>query len=327
MLRSGYICLATLLVFAFSAAGARAQFDQAYARLSMAQGAAPGIVAGGTATMQQKPTQLRLYMQLVAKGKTLNEALAKLKERREVATAQLETLKADKTSIVFGAPTVQNAQSPRKRQIEAMVMAQMRSRGKKMPKGLQVPHTVTVAATLTAQWPLVGESPEQMLVMAQGIQDKIKAADLAGDKESEALSAEEEEFAEEANQMANQFGEERQTKDAQFVYVATLPEKERQKALAQAFTKAVQHADETAKAAGLSRGKMVGLSSACAGQNDVGQNNFGVYDPSGSGNLIRRMMTEQMGENPDARQDEAMSTEPATLRFTCHATVVFELGK
>ena len=104
MLRSGYIGLAALLVFVLSSAAAQAQFGPNYGGVSLSQGAAaPGIVASGTATVQRKPTQLRLYMELVAKGKTLPEALAKLKERREAATAQLETLKADKNSIVFGA--------------------------------------------------------------------------------------------------------------------------------------------------------------------------------------------------------------------------------
>ena len=37
-----------------------------------------------------------------AEGKTPEEALAKLKERREAATLQLESLKADKKAIVFG---------------------------------------------------------------------------------------------------------------------------------------------------------------------------------------------------------------------------------
>jgi uncharacterized protein YggE len=325
MLRSGKVCLAALAVFALSSAGAKAQFGPF--NVSVPQGpGAPGIVAHGTTTLQRKPTQLRLYMELMAKGKTLPEALARLKERREAATAQLETLKAEKKSIVFGTPSLPNTQSSHKRQIEAMVMAQMRSRGKKVPKGLQVPHTVTVAQTLTVQWPLEDDSLEQMLLLAQNIQDKIKAADLAGSKESETPSAEEEEFAEEANQMASQFGEQQQSGEAHFLFVATLPEKDRAEALAQAFKKAVQHADETAKAAGLPRGRMVGVSSTCSGQSDFGQHGYIGYDPTGSGNLLQRMIAQQASDNPEGKQEEAISTEPGMLRFTCNATVVFQVG-
>jgi hypothetical protein len=332
MLHRKYVCLAALSIFAFCPALAQAQFGRNF-ELAMSQGAAkPGITASGTTTVERKPTQLRLYMQLLAKGKTLQDALAKLKERREAATAQLEALKVDKKSIVFGTPSLANAQSARKRQIEAMVMAQMRARGKKAPKGLQPPQTVTVSATLTAQWPLEAESLEQMLVIAQGIQDKIKAADLAGvkEKDSDTPAAEEEEVSEEASQMANQFGGEQQEQpgEAHFMYVATLPKAEREKAMAEAFKRANQEAGNIAKAAGVTPGPLVGLSGVCSGQGENGENNFMGYDPSGTGSFMRRMLAQQAGGNSDEKQDEeAMSAEPSMLRFNCCATVVFQIGK
>ena len=329
MLRSKHIGLTALLAFAVCPALAQAQFGQGFAEFATSQGAAKqGISVSGTTTVQRKAAQLRLYTQLLAKGKTLPEALAKLKERCEAATAQLETLKVDKKSIVFGSPSLSNVQSSRKRQIEAMVMSQMRSRGKKIPKGLQVPQTVTVSATLTAQWPLEAESVEQMLVKAQGIQDKIKAADLAGVKESGTLSPEEEEFAEEANQMANQFGEEQQPQAGQthFVYVATLPKEEREKAMAEAFKKALQQADDIAKAAGVPRGALVGLSGVCSGQGEFGEGNFNGYDPSGEGNLMRRMLAQQAAANSEEKQDEAMSLDSGMVRFNCFVTAVFQVG-
>jgi len=79
------------------------------------------IAAVGSATVQRKPAHLRLCMQLTAKGKTLEDALAKMKERREAATAELESLKADKKSIVFGTPGMSNDQSSRKRQAAGLV--------------------------------------------------------------------------------------------------------------------------------------------------------------------------------------------------------------
>ena len=88
-----------------------------------------------------------------------------------------------------------------------MVIQQMRARGKKVPKGLLTPQTVTVSPALTAQWPLGTESHEKLLLLSQRIQEKIKAADLSGSKEAEKVSPEEEEFEEEASQMTNQVGE------------------------------------------------------------------------------------------------------------------------
>ena len=99
----------------------------------------PAVGANGVATVQRNPARLRLYMQLQAKGKTLEEALSKLKELREAATVQLETLKADKKSVVFGSPGASNRVSARRRQIEAMVAQQMRSRGKKCAEGAADP--------------------------------------------------------------------------------------------------------------------------------------------------------------------------------------------
>ncbi len=330
MLRKEYLGLTVLAFLALYPALAQAQFGQGLAELAMSQGGAKqGISVTGTATVERKPTHLRMVMQLQATGKTLPDALAKLKERREAATTQLETLKADKKSIVFGAPNTSNVQSARKRQIEAMVMAQMRARGKKTPKGLQTPRTVTVTATLTAQWPLSeAESLEQMLVTAQGIQDKIKAADLAGAKEEKTVSAEEEEFAEEAAQMANQYGreEEEQPGEAHFMYAASLSKADREKAMAKAFQKAGQQANDMAKAAGVPCGPLVALSGACSGQGDIGENNYMGYDPSGSSNMLRRMLAQQAGENSEAELDEAMSANPCMLRFSCIATAVFQIG-
>lgn len=328
MLRRPHIGLAASFILGFCPSLALAQFGRAFSEYAMTQNAAkPGISATGTSTVERKPTRLRVYMQLQAKGKTLQEALNKLKERREAATAQLETLKADKKSIVFGTPSLSSAQSARKKQIEAMVMAQMRSRGKKLPKGLQVPQTVTVLATLTAEWPLQGDSVEQMLVFANDIQDKIKAADLAGVKEAETPSAEEEEFSEEAAQMANQFGGEEQQErpgEAHVVYVATLPKADRDKAMANAFKKAVQQANGLAQAAGVAAGPLVGVSGICSGQNDLNEG-FNMYTPSDSGNFMRQIVAQQNDENPE-KQDETMGTDPGKLRFTCSATVTFQIG-
>jgi uncharacterized protein YggE len=329
MLRCERVCVAALLVFAFWPAAAWAQFEQNFAQLAASQGAGKqAISSSGTAAVQRKPTQLRLYMQVLVKGKTLEDALAKLKERQEAATAQLETLKADKKSIVFGAPSLSNVQSARKRQIEAMVMAQMRARGKKAPKGLQAPQTVTLAATLTAQWPLGTQSQEEMLLKAQGIQENIKAADLAGSKEAEKLAPEEEEFEEEASQVANQFGEEApQPGLPQFVFVAVLPKQDRQKAMSEAFAKAKAQAAELAQAAGVELGPLTGLAGSCAGQTSLGDEPFGRYGASGGSDVIRRMAANQTGEDSEEKQDEAMSADPSALRFTCYVTTLFQLGK
>ena len=327
------MCLAAFLAAVLWPAAASAQWEGGFAQMAAMQGAGrSAISSAGTSMVQRKPTQLRVYMQLIAKGKTLEDALAKLKERQEAATVQLETLKADKKSIVFGAPSLSNEQSSRRKQIQAMVIQQMRARGKKVPKGLLTPQTVTVSSTLTAQWPLGTESHEKLLLLSQRIQEKIKAADLSGSKEAEKVSPEEEEFEEEASQMTNQFGEEaQQTGQPQFLFVALLQKPERQKAMAEAFVKAKAQAAELAKAAGVELGPLVGLSGACSGQNSFGENPYVRYGGSGGSDVIRQLIAEQAGEpsadKPDEKPDEAMGTDPSALKFNCSVAAMFQLGK
>jgi len=49
-----------------------------------------GTVSGlGTVVLKRKPELLRIKVDLIAQGKTMKEALASLKDRREAAQAQL----------------------------------------------------------------------------------------------------------------------------------------------------------------------------------------------------------------------------------------------
>ena len=166
-----------------------------------------------------------------------------------------------------------------------------------------------------------------MLLTTQGIQAKIKAADLAGVKEAQAGSEVQEEMEEEAAQMMNRFGEEaQQPGQPQFVFVATLSHSDREKAMSEAFTKAKAQAAGLAKAAGVPLGPLVGLSGTCRGQSAAGAN-FGGYGQSNRFAIIAQMMGQQAGTGFEEKPDEAMSVEPGTLKFTCAATVLFQVGK
>ncbi len=318
------VCMGVLLTAALWPAAGWGQFGRSFDMAAMQGAQGHAISAMGTSTIQRSPTQLRLYLDLTAKGKNLKEALEKMKERQEAVTAQLETLKADKKSISFSTPSLSNAESARKKQLEMMVMAQMRSRGKKPAKGLQTPQTVTVTSTLTAQWPIAGHSPEKFLLAAQDIQDKVKAADLAGSKEAEKLTPEEEEFEEEAAQAANQSGndEAQQSRQPQFLFVALLSKEDRQKGMTDAAAKAKEQAAELAKAAGVELGPLVGLSGGCVGQVNMGdENQYGGMYPG------RRMFLQQAAEDVAGKPDESVGADPSALRFTCGVTALFQLGK
>jgi hypothetical protein len=326
------VCLTVLATIVLWPAAASAQLE----RIMAVQGAGrAAISAGGSSIVQRKPTQLRLFMQLTAKGKTLEDALAKLKERQELAATQLETLKAERKSIVFGVPSLSTEQSSRKKQIQAMVIQQMRARGKKVPKGLLAPQTLSVTSNLTATWPLKEESHEKLLLLVQRLQDKIKAADLSGSKEAEKLSPEEQESEEEASQMSSQFGmsedQQQQPGQPQFMFVAVLSKAERQKAMAAAFVKAKAQAAELAQAAGVALGPLLGLSGNCSSQSSFGESPYySRYYNSGSPNIVAQMIAEQAGESSgdkEEKPDESIGADPSALKFNCTVAAMFQMGK
>jgi hypothetical protein len=275
------------------------------------------------ASVKRKPTILRIFLELVAKGSNMDEALKKMQQRRDTARSQLETLKADKDTINFGSPSLSNSQSSRQRQIEAMVMERMRSRGKKPSKASQSAQPVTVSVMLIAQWSLKAETPEQMLLMAQGLQEKIKAADLAGSKEAEKLSPEEQEIAEETADMATSPEDPRmQSGQPIFIFIGTVSKEDREKLLSEAFSKAKAQAADLAKAANVELGPLIGLSGQCSGQSNFGNDE---YDQYGNSSNIRRLLMLQTRENSSDIQFEAMSKDPAAAYFNASVRANFRL--
>ena len=142
------VLLMALLAAAVWPAAVRAQFEPRFQRVG---GDARGRAAGrraprGTSTVQQKPTRMRMYIQLFGQGQDLGRGPGQAEgapRGRRAATGSRSRPTSNRSSSTV--PPCPAAQAAQKRQIEAMVMEQMRARGKK-PKGLQVPQTVTVTA-------------------------------------------------------------------------------------------------------------------------------------------------------------------------------------
>ncbi len=327
MLCEKRIWLFALLIVAVFAASGRAQFGRDYGEyLAMQSGGRPAVSAVGTATVKRSPTRMRMYVQLFGKGNTPEEALAKLKERREAAALQLESLKADQKSIVFGDTSFSTAQEALKKRFEAMVREQMRSRGK-APKGLKVPQTVTVTCSMSADWPLEAASQEKLMLLVHDIHEKIKAADLSGGKEAEKLSPEEEEMAEEARQTMSRYGESPQPLgEPTFLFIANLSPQDRETAMAKAFSKAKIQAAELAKAAGVELGGLIGIGGGCSGQNSLGDEGYSPYSNRGVAAEVREMIGDS-SEEPAENIRQAMSTTPGPLSFKCYVTATFALAK
>ena len=319
---------------AVSVAGLCVLLLSSIARAQVGGGAGPvsnrTISATAKVAFDQRPTALRVQVELVAKGKTLKEALAKLRERREAATAQLDTLGADEESITFGNPSLTNALNQQRRQFEMMLVQGMASRAKRVPKGLQIPKMVIVSSELTAEWPLEADGPEGLLLAAEALQEKVKAADLAGAKRAEKLSPEEQEVAEEMAAMLSDSGVEQvEIGVPHFVYIARISDQQREQALAEAFEKAKTRAAQLAKAAGAKLGPLVALSGSGTGQNNYHEemmyNRFDGYSPYTGGMFLQGPTGLQGSDDED--DGEAIGTDAGLLKFTFEVNATFSFQK
>jgi uncharacterized protein YggE len=284
-----------------------------------AQTPLPGTVtATGSAEIKRQPELLRVQVEVMAKGKTIKEALAKLKERRDATLARVVELGAAKDNVVFGEANVGSEKTDRQVQMEQMLRMRLRTQGKKAPKAKEAP--VVVTAQLKADFPLAAASPEEFLVAAHTLQEKIKAADLGGAKDAAKLSPEEEEVAEELG------GDEAMNDPSQpkrgepvLLYVRKLTEDDRAKALAEAFAKAKREASRLAKSAGAELGGLHHLANQVGAGGDAEEPNPYVRQA-----YYTMMQQARLAQNQnDEAGAEAVGVTPAKVTLRVSVTAYF----
>jgi hypothetical protein len=312
---------------------ASGQFHYSRGQLMAAeQGAARETVSAvGTATLERRPAALRVHIEVIAKGRSLEDALANLKDLREAARVQFDALGAVKESVSFGEPSLSNVESAQRKQFEMMVRQRMTARGKQLPKGLQVPKSFAVSSRLAAEWPLESQTTEELLLESEALKEKIKVADLAGTKQAKELSPEEQELAEEMAEMMAEHGEEPvPVGEPLFTYVARITEAERDQAMADAFRKAKAQAERLAGAAGVKLGPLVALSGSGGGSSAMADPDmYGMY---GGYDYHRQQYFQQLiasggATDDDESQNQAVGTEPGGLKFTFMVNAMFAIGE
>ena len=295
-----------------------------------AQGSTPGTVTGhGTVELKRVPDVLRLHIEVLAKGKDLKEALARLKDRRETSQRFLEALGAVHTSIEFGEAAITDERTDREKQMELM-MQNARVPGKKDGQKAKQSPPVVVAASLNAEVPLKAAGSEQLLLLTHSLEQKIKAADLGGMKELKQMSPQDEESTQEvANAMQFGGGDPNEPKRGEpiFLYVSKVSEDERAKALTQAFEKAKIEAHRLARAAGAALGPIHHIEDAAAtypGIEESTQFNEGramYYQMMQQGGVVSSTLrnAEQGGE--------AIGLQPGKVSYRVTLTAQFVLKK
>ena len=307
------VVVASLVFFALPAVGR----TQGWAHSSTTIGTSGDVVLERTAQ------RMRMMVQMTAQGKTLEEAVAKLKERREKATAQLEKFGADKKSIKAAQLRIGTGDDSARRRMEMMVQQRLGKKGKGR-SGAKPP--VTVSLVLTAEWPLQGDTPEKRLVASDAVQQKVKAIDFAGAKEASTLSAEEQEMAEEAaaevvESMGGGDGENEKPGQPVFLYVATIDPADVTKARAEAYAKAKVQGEELAKTAGVELGPMTGLQASVESESSMNE--------GGDWNMRFRQMQAYMLRSNQLSADnrESISSTPEDIKFVIHVFAEFAIKK
>ncbi len=287
-----------------------------------------GTVSGsGTVILTRLPDLLRMKVDVIAHGKTMKDALASLKDRRQAVQGQLGTLGAARESIVFGPPQVNATVLQARQQMAMMIQARLGNRAKKSAKKAAAP--VVISARLTAEWPLKARDVEGLLVEISQLQESITAADLAGKKDLDKLSGDDEEIGQELQGMQENFGvgpDSGQTQPGQpaFTLVNKITPEDHARALTDAFLKAKAQAEETAKAAGVRLGLLRQLGS---------QVQIGGADPESAGNQFqayyRMLAISSPGGKPvePAPVKEAQGAQPGEVSYTVTVSVAFDLAE
>ncbi|HEY4260861.1 MAG TPA: SIMPL domain-containing protein [Schlesneria sp.] len=273
-----------------------------------------GIQASGMATIERPAEVMRMQVEILAKSaKDLPDALAKLKTRRTKVEKVLESLGADKKTITFGELRIDESQDANLARMEMMMHQRLSQRGKKLTKDV-VAKPVRVAMRLTAEWRLKEGDATSQLLESKKLQDAIKAADLAGVKETEEQTAEEAEIAEEMEEPVNPWGGQNQTKpgEPQFTFTAKIPAADREKAMAEAFRKARAEAEQLAKAAEVGLGRLQSVQANSA----VDAEDFEVY---------RQYGLPYHGSADQSKGDDATGLKPGMLKLRVGVTASFAI--
>ncbi|HLJ12719.1 MAG TPA: SIMPL domain-containing protein [Planctomycetaceae bacterium] len=312
-----------LVVISLSAAAQRAA----------AQIPEPGAVsATGVVSISRQPEKMRLQIALQGKGVTLKDALSIVRTRAESARKQLTALGAEKGSIkVENSKVSQKDANQNNMRMQMMMIQRMQQGGNAKPKN-DVPELVIASALLTAEWKLDSKHGDEQLIAVNILQEKIKEADLGGAKDTETLSPEEKELLEESEDEANMYANLGNTGEAKpgepvFLFVGRISDAERDKALAEAFTKAKTNAARLAKAAGAQLGNLKSLTSNSASGDWSSYNRYGMNNSAAYQVLQAARQTQSEDGDDNETNNEALGIDLDAIKINVTVTAAFDLQR
>ncbi len=305
----------------FLAASAFTAVTPVHAQYSINDGALSGT---GQVTIERQPEIMRMSVQLLSTAPSMKDALAALKTRQESATAQAVALGAAKDSIKVEPATLVEAANDRNLQMQRMMMQRMQGGGTRRKTPPKVTEPVRLSTNFTADWPLKAKSHEELLAAVHGIQQKLRALDLAGAKEATKLSPEEQELAEEAEAEMAMFGNDsgEEPGKPQFVFLATIADADYEKALAEAFQKATAQAERLARVTSRKLGPLESVSVVDQMQSDDGSEIYNRFGASAYSTLQRLRQRKE-----DADVVTAVGIAPGFVKLNVTLTAAFRLDE
>jgi uncharacterized protein YggE len=281
--------------------------------VAVSQSSAPATVSAiGTTELRRQPEVLRVQIELLTRGKSVEEALAKMKERRAAVRTQLTGLGATKESIVFADNNLSSEKTEQQLHMERM--GRRGGREGKAAKTKQAP-PVVISSVVTAEFPLAGTDADSVLAAIHSFQQKVKAADMGGLKRGEQQTAQEDEVDEEMA-LAGEAMDPSEVKrgEPMFLFVCKLSEADRAKARAEAYTKAKREAENLARAAGARLGELNTLS----GQSTPGAD---LDEVSGMSRAMYYSMRHAFANQEASSIDSGEAASPAPGKITVRISV------
>ena len=290
--------------------------------LAWSQGpAGPAVTGRGTAESKRPAEALRVQVDLLASGPDLKAALARFRVRREAARAGLAGLGAAAEAIQVGEPVilVDKTDCQLKKEIAAGELGP--DPGRRAGLEAEPPGTfVLVAAPLRADIALRVGSPEDVLVAAHALQEKIRQADLGGTRElvpaSESAAPGQLQEPEKPCACAGKPGR------PSFLFVRRVSPEERGRMLAEAFAKAKGAAGRLAQAAGAELGPLHLLRDDSQRTLDI-RPLGDLLGPAGGPGLVAPPPTLVPVDEAEQSPDEAVGLQPGQVTLAVSVTAAF----
>lgn len=294
-------------------------FSSLVPSIATAQPVSQHVITGrGNAVSKGSPEVLRMHIQFAAKDKELSKALANIEALKTAARAQLGLLGVEESSIEFGDPRLGQASTNEQQQMQMMIMQRMR-RGTRTSETTS-DEDVNVTMALKADWKIAGDSISEKLIFVHDLQKRIKEANLAGRKDKEQLSLEEQELMEEMQGMGmyGDYGQPQQKPgEPSYSFVRAVSTDQREGLMKEAFEKAKSDAEQLAKAASVALGD---LSSLAYTINQPGDQNNPYFQ-------YAQAFGYPMGPAGEQNKNEATSGSFGELAYAVIVIATFELQK